>query len=121
MHFFEQDSPSIVSASPKCFSYRQPRRHCRAFAQLTFVFDFAAGKLTQRFTIAALDLGVWLSDRLRNGETDQVAKAKWSWCKKGSVHANAVFERAQTRFNACFPALATPKLALFLSRSRSTA
>ena len=29
-----------------------------------------------------------------------------------------MFERAQTRFNACFPALATPKLALFLSHSR---
>ena len=34
------------------------------------------------------------------------------------MHTNAMFERAQTRFNACFPALATPKLALFLSRSR---
>jgi hypothetical protein len=36
---------------------------------------------------------------------------------KGSLHAKAVFERAQARFNACSPALATPKPALFLSRS----
>jgi hypothetical protein len=35
---------------------------------------------------------------------------------KGSVHAEAVFERAHARFNACSPALATPKPALFLSR-----
>ena len=83
MHFFEQDSPSIVSASPKCFSYRQPRRHCRAFAQLTFVFDFAAGKLTQRFTIAALDLGVWLSDRLRNGANRSSGKGKMVVVQKG--------------------------------------
>jgi hypothetical protein len=27
----------------------------------------------------------------------------------GSLHAKAVFERAQARFNACSPALATPK------------
>src|SRR5580692_9249244 len=36
---------------------------------------------------------------------------------KGSFHAKAVFERAQARFNACSPALATPKPALFLSKS----
>jgi hypothetical protein len=36
---------------------------------------------------------------------------------KGSLHAETVFERAQPRFNACSPALATPKPALFLSRS----
>ena len=36
---------------------------------------------------------------------------------KGSLHAKAVFERAQARFNACSPALATAKPALFLSRS----
>ena len=35
---------------------------------------------------------------------------------KGSLHAEAVFERAHTCFNACSPALATPKPALFLSR-----
>jgi hypothetical protein len=36
---------------------------------------------------------------------------------KGSVHAEAVFERTHARFNACSPALATPKPALFLSGS----
>ena len=36
---------------------------------------------------------------------------------KGSLHAKAVFERAQARFNACSPALTTAKPALFLSRS----
>src|SRR5262245_45148411 len=34
---------------------------------------------------------------------------------KGSLHAEAVFERAQARLNACSPALATPEPALFLS------
>ena len=36
---------------------------------------------------------------------------------KSSLHAKAVFERTQARFNACSPALATPEPALFLSRS----
>ena len=36
---------------------------------------------------------------------------------EGPLHAKAVFERTQPRFNACSPALATPKPALFLSRS----
>ena len=40
---------------------------------------------------------------------------------KGSLHAKAVFERAQARFNACSPALATAKPALFLSRSPARA
>jgi hypothetical protein len=40
---------------------------------------------------------------------------------KGSLHAKAVFERAQARFNACSPALATPKPALFVSRSPARA
>src|ERR1700692_4838439 len=35
---------------------------------------------------------------------------------KGSLHAEAVFECAHACFNACSPALATPKPALFLSR-----
>jgi hypothetical protein len=35
----------------------------------------------------------------------------------GSLHAEAVFEGAQPRFNACSPALPTSKPALFLSRS----
>jgi hypothetical protein len=35
---------------------------------------------------------------------------------KGSLHPKAVFERAQARFNACSPALAAPKPALFLPR-----
>jgi hypothetical protein len=34
----------------------------------------------------------------------------------GSLHAKAVFERAQAHFNAGSPALATPKPALFLSQ-----
>jgi hypothetical protein len=34
---------------------------------------------------------------------------------KGSLHAEAVFERAQARLNACSPALTTPEPALFLS------
>src|SRR5271168_690396 len=33
---------------------------------------------------------------------------------KASLHAKAVFERAQARFNACSPSLATAKPALFL-------
>jgi hypothetical protein len=41
--------------------------------------------------------------------------------KKGPLHAKAVFERAQARFNACSPALATPKPALFLARSSARA
>jgi hypothetical protein len=32
---------------------------------------------------------------------------------KGSLHSKAVFEGAQARFNACSPALATAKPALF--------
>src|SRR5215472_14020373 len=32
---------------------------------------------------------------------------------KGSPHPKAVFERAKARFNACSPALTTPKPALF--------
>src|SRR5580700_9402642 len=35
---------------------------------------------------------------------------------KGSLHAETVFARAHACFNACSPALATPKPALFLSR-----
>ena len=35
---------------------------------------------------------------------------------KGSLHAEAVFECAHACFNACSPALATPKPALFLLR-----
>src|SRR5258708_36288389 len=35
---------------------------------------------------------------------------------KGSLHAEEVFECAHACFNACSPALATPKPALFLSR-----
>jgi hypothetical protein len=35
---------------------------------------------------------------------------------KGPLHAKAVFERTQARFNACSPAFATPEPALFLSR-----
>jgi predicted NAD/FAD-binding protein len=34
---------------------------------------------------------------------------------KGSPHAKTVFEGAHARFNACCPALATPKPALLLS------
>jgi hypothetical protein len=40
---------------------------------------------------------------------------------KGSLHAKAMFERAQARFNVGSPALATPKPALFLSGSPATA
>jgi hypothetical protein len=43
---------------------------------LLSIFDFAAGKSTQRFTIAELDLGVWLSDRLRNGANRSGGKGK---------------------------------------------
>jgi hypothetical protein len=39
----------------------------------------------------------------------------------GSLHAKAVFEPAHARFKACSPALATPKPALFLAGSPSTA
>ena len=40
---------------------------------------------------------------------------------KSSVHSEAVFERAHARFNACSPALATAKPALFLAKSPSGA
>jgi hypothetical protein len=40
---------------------------------------------------------------------------------KGSLHAKAVFERAEPRFDACSPALATPKPALLLSGSSAGA
>jgi hypothetical protein len=39
----------------------------------------------------------------------------------GSLHAKGVFERAQARFNAASPALATPKPALFLSQQSAMA
>jgi hypothetical protein len=39
----------------------------------------------------------------------------------GSLHAKAVFERAQAHFNAGSPALATPKPALFLSHQPAMA
>jgi len=39
--------------------------------------------LTQRFTIAALDLGVWLSDRLRNGANRSSGKGKMVLVQKG--------------------------------------
>jgi hypothetical protein len=40
---------------------------------------------------------------------------------KGSLHAKAVFERTQARFNACSPTLATAKPTLFLSRRTARA